>query len=65
MMNVSFKKLNSLKNNFSGKRVAVIGDLMLDCYFWGGVSRVSPEAPVPVVEVDEEFFRFCGPPSHC
>lgn len=60
MMNVSFKKLNSLKNNFSGKRVAVIGDLMLDCYFWGGVSRVSPEAPVPVVEVDEEFFRFGG-----
>jgi len=60
MMNVSFKKLNSLKNNFSGKRVAVIGDLMLDCYFWGGVSRVSPEAPVPVVEVDEELFRFGG-----
>ncbi len=60
MMNVSFKKLNSLKNNFAGKRVAVIGDLMLDCYFWGGVSRVSPEAPVPVVEVDEEFFRFGG-----
>lgn len=59
-MNVSFKKLNSLKNNFTGKRVAVIGDLMLDCYFWGGVSRVSPEAPVPVVEVDEEFFRFGG-----
>ncbi|NJD21729.1 MAG: D-glycero-beta-D-manno-heptose-7-phosphate kinase [Melioribacter sp.] len=60
MMNVSFKKLNSLKNNFFGKRVAIIGDLMLDCYFWGGVSRVSPEAPVPVVEVDEEFFRFGG-----
>jgi len=60
MMNVSFKKLNSLKNNFFGKRVAIIGDIMLDCYFWGGVSRVSPEAPVPVVEVDEEFFRFGG-----
>lgn len=60
MMNVSFKKLNSLKNNFPGKRVAVIGDLMLDCYFWGGVSRVSPEAPVPIVEVDEEFFRLGG-----
>ena len=60
MMNVSFKKLNSLKNNFTGKRVAVIGDLMLDCYFWGGVSRVSPEAPVPIVDVDEEFFRLGG-----
>lgn len=60
MMNVSFKKLNALKNNFIGKRVAVVGDLMLDCYFWGGVGRISPEAPVPVVEVDEEFFRFGG-----
>jgi len=33
---------------------------MLDCYFWGAVSRISPEAPVPVVEVDEEFYRFGG-----
>lgn len=60
MISVSLKKLNGLKNNFRGKRIAVIGDLMLDCYFWGGVSRVSPEAPVPVVEVDNEFYRFGG-----
>ena len=60
MINVSLKKLNSLKNKFIGKRIAVIGDLMLDAYFWGGVSRISPEAPVPVVEVDEELFRFGG-----
>lgn len=60
MISVSLKKLNGLKNNFKGKRIAVIGDLMLDCYFWGGVSRVSPEAPVPVVEVDNEFYRFGG-----
>ncbi len=33
---------------------------MLDGYFWGDVSRVSPEAPVPVVEIDDEFFRFGG-----
>ena len=60
MMNVTIKKLISLKNNFNGKRIAVIGDHMLDGYYWGGVSRISPEAPVPVVEVDEEFFRFGG-----
>ena len=60
MISVSLKKLNGLKNNFKGKRIAVIGDLMLDCYFWGAVSRISPEAPVPVVEVDEEFYRFGG-----
>jgi len=60
MINVSLKKLNQLKKNCIGKRIAVIGDLMLDCYFWGAVSRVSPEAPVPVVEVDNEFYRFGG-----
>ncbi|MFA7227949.1 MAG: D-glycero-beta-D-manno-heptose-7-phosphate kinase [Melioribacteraceae bacterium] len=60
MIDVSLKKLNKLKNNFRGKRIAVIGDLMLDCYFWGGVSRISPEAPVPILQVDDEFYRFGG-----
>src|SRR5262245_23120098 len=35
---------------FPGKRVLVIGDVMLDEYIWGEVRRISPEAPVPVVE---------------
>ncbi len=60
MINVSLKKLNGLKNKFIGKRVAVIGDLMLDSYFWGSVSRISPEAPVPVIEIDSEIYRFGG-----
>ncbi len=60
MINVSLKKLNALKNNFKGKRIAVVGDLMLDCYYWGGVSRISPEAPVPILQVDNEFYRFGG-----
>jgi rfaE bifunctional protein kinase chain/domain len=34
--------------------------MMLDGYFWGDVKRISPEAPVPVLEVEEEFFRFGG-----
>ncbi|HEX5055294.1 MAG TPA: bifunctional D-glycero-beta-D-manno-heptose-7-phosphate kinase/D-glycero-beta-D-manno-heptose 1-phosphate adenylyltransferase HldE, partial [Gammaproteobacteria bacterium] len=37
--------------DFSGVRVLVIGDLMLDRYWYGGTSRISPEAPVPVVSV--------------
>jgi D-glycero-beta-D-manno-heptose-7-phosphate kinase len=37
---------------FSTKQVLILGDLMLDEYIWGSVSRISPEAPVPVVEVD-------------
>lgn len=39
-------------SRFSGARVAVIGDVMLDVYLWGQVSRISPEAPVPVVNVE-------------
>ena len=36
---------------WQGKRIAVVGDLMLDRYVWGGASRISQEAPIPVVEV--------------
>lgn len=54
------KRLRELLGNFSGKRIAVVGDLMLDRYYWGAVHRVSPEAPVPVVEVDTESVRFGG-----
>jgi len=38
----------------------VIGDLMLDHYIWGAVSRISPEAPVPIVHVDRESLRLGG-----
>ena len=38
-------------DNFRGKRIAVIGDLMLDVYLWGAVTRISPEAPVPVINI--------------
>ncbi len=57
---MKIKRLNELKKKFSGLKIAVIGDLMLDCYYWGSVKRISPEAPVPVVEVDNEFYRFGG-----
>ena len=60
MVNLSNKRLNTLKKKFNGLKIAVIGDMMLDCYFWGDVKRISPEAPVPVVEVENEFYRFGG-----
>ena len=60
MVNLTPKRLEEIQNNFTGKHIAVIGDLMLDRYFWGTVSRISPEAPVPVVEVDEESTRLGG-----
>jgi rfaE bifunctional protein kinase chain/domain len=60
MIKISEKRLLQLKKNFKGKRIALIGDMMLDIYFWGDVKRISPEAPVPVLEVEDEFYRFGG-----
>ncbi len=60
MIKLSENRIEELKHNYEGKRIAIIGDMMLDGYFWGDVKRISPEAPVPVLEVEEEFFRFGG-----
>src|ERR1700738_3018741 len=49
-------RVEDLLREFSTKRVLVIGDLMLDEFVWGRVSRISPEAPVPVVEVLRESY---------
>jgi len=56
-MRFSAARLDSLLAAFSRSRILVIGDLMLDEFLWGKVTRISPEAPVPVVEVERhEFF---------
>jgi D-glycero-beta-D-manno-heptose-7-phosphate kinase len=47
-------RLQSLFSSFRSKRLLVVGDVMLDEFIWGAVSRISPEAPVPVVEVKSE-----------
>jgi len=41
-----------LLDRFAGQTVAVIGDVMLDRYWWGGAARLSPEAPVPVIRME-------------
>jgi D-glycero-beta-D-manno-heptose-7-phosphate kinase len=51
---------NQLFSSFSGKKVAVIGDAMLDSYWWGSVERISPEAPVPIVTVNNKELRIGG-----
>jgi D-glycero-beta-D-manno-heptose-7-phosphate kinase len=48
------EKLIEAVSRFRKKRVLVLGDVMLDRFVWGSVSRISPEAPVPVVEIREE-----------
>ncbi|MDQ3747792.1 MAG: D-glycero-beta-D-manno-heptose-7-phosphate kinase [Acidobacteriota bacterium] len=42
-----------ITENFSKVKVLIVGDIMLDRYWWGSVSRISPEAPVPVVTLDK------------
>ena len=43
-----------------GKRILVVGDLMIDEWIWGDVTRISPEAPVPVVKVGRHTFTLGG-----
>ena len=51
---------NKILSGFKKKRILVIGDLILDRYIWGKVNRISPEAPVPIVEVTSENFLLGG-----
>src|SRR5690349_1322057 len=57
MKAIDFDKLFA---QFSGIRIGVIGDIMLDTYWWGHVERISPEAPVPVVALDKKEERIGG-----
>jgi rfaE bifunctional protein kinase chain/domain len=54
------KNLEHLFQSFEKKRVAVIGDVMLDKYIFGKVERISPEAPVPVIDVSSQSYRLGG-----
>src|SRR5205085_4291471 len=49
-------RLNEILERAKARRLLVIVDLMLDEFVWGKVGRISPEAPVPVVEVSGETF---------
>jgi rfaE bifunctional protein kinase chain/domain len=53
-------KLIRAVQKFSNKHVLVLGDLILDRFVWGSVSRICPEAPVPVVEIKTESTRLGG-----
>lgn len=56
MKAAELKKYNALIDKFKGKEIIIIGDVMLDHFVKGSVSRISPEAPVPVVNVEQEDF---------
>ncbi len=50
------KQFRKYLDQFKNKKIAVIGDLILDKYIFGNVERISPEAPIPVVNVKKESF---------
>lgn len=60
MQTIAAERVKEIINNCSGKTIAVVGDVMLDRYYWGSVSRVSPEAPVPVVDIENETIHLGG-----
>jgi D-beta-D-heptose 7-phosphate kinase/D-beta-D-heptose 1-phosphate adenosyltransferase len=54
------KRLIGYIDKFPSTRILVVGDIVLDHYIWGKVSRISPEAPVPVVNVTQENMLLGG-----
>lgn len=54
------ESVSHLFEEFNSKNIIVIGDVMLDSYLWGDVSRISPEAPVPVVDLKTRENRLGG-----
>src|SRR5258708_12749351 len=60
MNKLSRERAVMLTGAFAGKRIVVLGDLMLDEFIWGRVRRISPEAPVPVVEVERQTLALGG-----
>jgi len=57
---MSNRRAFAIIENFPRSRVLVVGDIMADHFIWGKVSRISPEAPVPVVEVKKDSFMLGG-----
>jgi rfaE bifunctional protein kinase chain/domain len=60
MQDLNIGRVKEILDGAKGKTVAVIGDVMLDRYFWGKVTRVSPEAPVPVIDYENETYHLGG-----
>lgn len=57
---MKFKRVEEICSRFKEKKILIFGDVILDRYIFGEVSRISPEAPVPVVRVTKEEFRAGG-----
>jgi D-glycero-beta-D-manno-heptose-7-phosphate kinase len=54
------RNFKQIIESFTGRKLAVVGDSMLDRFLWGRVDRISPEAPVPVVRLERETIKLGG-----
>lgn len=59
-MDIDIKKFDQYAINATNKKIAVLGDIMIDHYIIGNVSRISPEAPVPILEGLTDEYRLGG-----
>ena len=57
---ISVNDIQSLFTSFTTTKIGVVGDIMLDTYWWGVVDRISPEAPVPIVALQRKETRIGG-----
>lgn len=57
---MNYQRFEELVSRFAEVKLLVVGDVMVDEFLWGRVNRISPEAPVPVVEVERETFYAGG-----
>jgi len=57
---IDVNQFNQLFDGFATTKIGVVGDIMLDTYWWGGVDRISPEAPVPIVSLQRKETRVGG-----
>jgi rfaE bifunctional protein kinase chain/domain len=60
MKKIPSQRLEQIFSRLGGHKILILGDVMLDEYIWGNVSRISPEAPVPVVEIMDESVKLGG-----
>lgn len=59
-MPIKLDRIDKITAGMGKARILILGDIMLDEYLYGAVSRISPEAPVPVVEINDEQLRLGG-----
>ena len=57
---MEYSRYQHIISRFKGKNIIIVGDIMLDVYYWGDAHRISPEAPVPIVHITNENVRIGG-----